>query len=359
MPKWFVTFIFLAFVACAPITINIQIGPTPTPLPINSSSGSIAASPTSLPVSSPAPFLSPSPTLTPTSTRTPTVGVAVPSTALAQASATAQARTISGFVDGLLKSAKQIFGPADGVLKDDNPNIVIGFEPKLDILNMIIEARLQNPADAATKSWDYGFQFRVGGSPRQAFRLYIKSNNTWRLVYYTGLRRPDQTADTIEIARGTLTNFDLSTNGTNHLRLAVLNNLAYFFVNGQYVATLDVSRKITAGSLAVATNFVSGDYFVGMIVPFKSFIVWSFPPDAEMYPPELREPENQRATATPRISPTPESRPREIENFAAEPTAVPTSAPTAVPGRDDKDKEQKDKPPEKEKPEPPKPPPQN
>jgi hypothetical protein len=70
---------------------------------------------------------------------------------------------------------------------------------------------------------------------------------------------------------------DVSASGTNHIRLVAKGETAYFFVNGNYIATLDVSGKLVAADVSVVTGAIEGDQVDGKSTRFEGFTVWSLP----------------------------------------------------------------------------------
>jgi hypothetical protein len=130
----------------------------------------------------------------------------------------------------------------------------------------VAEARFYNPYDRSEGDWDYGFGFRSTGKAEE-YRLFITSKGAW-FLYLTNVEK---------IADGQVKNLDLSSNGSNDLRLVVRGDAAYFFVNDEYVATLDVSEKNAAGDVWVGTGFFSGYELIGKSTRYEDLTIWSLP----------------------------------------------------------------------------------
>ena len=131
-----------------------------------------------------------------------------------------------------------VAGPLQGDLEHDaedgNIEKLSSFD---DLGNFVAHAQLYNPYGSAAGSWDYGFGFRDTGGADQ-YRLVVQSDKEWMLYLVGG----DPNVDLI--AKGVVANLDVSTDGSNNLELWVQDGDAYFFVNGAYVTTLDVSAKV-------------------------------------------------------------------------------------------------------------------
>lgn len=142
------------------------------------------------------------------------------------------------------------FGGTSGKLDHNPDNGVETRGSGIIARNFTTQVRFSNPYDDIEHNWDYGFQFRVTDLSKQHYRLVVDSDKNWRLFYWrAGGVSP------IWIAEGTLGNLDVSANGGNLLHLVVSESTAYFFVNEEYVATLDVSRDMESGSVIIGTGY--------------------------------------------------------------------------------------------------------
>lgn len=165
-----------------------------------------------------------------------------------------------------------IYGPADGSL-EHQVGVISHDDAEVQLRDFIAEARFYNPYDRAQGIWDYGFGFRYTGFDNQ-YCLYVDSDSNWRLTLVT---KSDDKSDFQNIASGKVKDLDLTPTGSNHLRLMVEGNAALFFVNGEYVTTLDVSGKNVAGDVWVATAMVKGHGIAGRETRYEDFVVWPLP----------------------------------------------------------------------------------
>jgi eukaryotic-like serine/threonine-protein kinase len=190
-------------------------------------------------------------------------------TVLAHDAATRQAR--AAFVATAEASQKRIFGPSDGTLKHDPSDTYIeAYESSVKVSNMVIEARFYNPYAASTADWDYGFPFRDKGGNDQ-FRFVVRSNSYWQLYNITG----DPNA--ASIASGSIVNLNVDGAGSNVIKLICKGSAGQLYVNGSWVADLDLSARLNAGTVSVATGLMSGDEVSGKETRYEDFTVWSIP----------------------------------------------------------------------------------
>jgi len=196
--------------------------------------------------------------------------------ATASANATATAQAAIAAVNALARSAGQPVGVPDGRMDCSTPGS-IGESRRTDVSprNFLAEAQFFNPTDASTHLWDFGFFFRHTGGNNQ-YRLVVSSDKQWRLVNAVGTTAAGK-ADTKTVTQGTVTNLDVSKDGTNLIGLVVNDRVAYFFLNSMYIATLDVSERNTAGPIYVGSGFTEEAKFPGCSTPYKNFIVRALP----------------------------------------------------------------------------------
>jgi serine/threonine protein kinase len=215
---------------------------------------------------------------------TRTVRAGVTTTARAEATTTAvAAATASGMlaaVDDLAQQGVPVYGPLDGRLsleKDQVATLPTG----VNLRNFVVEAQFHNPYDSARGAWDYGFLFRHTGLNNE-YRLVVNSTGHW------GLGLTESNLSQYQELPG----LDTSPTGSNLLRLVVKDDKGYFFVNNDYVATLDLSPKMADGDIYAASAIVQGEGIPGEATSFDGFKVWALPSTSD---PDMAQ---ARATAT-------------------------------------------------------------
>ncbi|MDQ3226651.1 MAG: hypothetical protein M3Q50_08485 [Chloroflexota bacterium] len=125
-------------------------------------------------------------------------------------------------------------------------------------------ATFTNPYPAETHLFDIGISFRRTGGD-EAFRLIVDSAGGW--FFKEGINP--------EIATGQVEGLRTGAEETNQLDLVAVGNQGYFALNGQYVATLDLTARGIAGDVGVGTGYYEEDQLDGESTPFADFEVWS------------------------------------------------------------------------------------
>jgi hypothetical protein len=122
--------------------------------------------------------------------------------------------------------------------------------------DFVVEAVFGNPSDDAGGGWDYGFLFGPSGSPED-YRLSVDSEGQWFL---------DLGSTTV--LSGQVESLNLAAGESNKLRLIVIEGTGIFFVNDEYVATLDVAAAQDGGKLWLVSSFQ------GKPIQCRSLEVW-------------------------------------------------------------------------------------
>jgi len=251
----------LAFVVVATETPTLT--PTPTETPTFTPSATLTATITLSFTPTPPPTFTPTATATATatSTSTPTPDFAGTEAAIQ----TATRRSFDVAAQRAAAGAVPLFEPRSGELRHTTRNAPEIVRAEVQVRNLVVEALFGNPYGAEEGRWDYGFFFRHDGENRQ-YRLAVVSDGRWRLT----LRDGD--AATI-VQEGTLTNLNAAADGRNLLRLVVEDSRAWFFVNDQFVAQLDVSAKRVAGDVQLFTGVFGGNKIDGRSTRYSGFVV--------------------------------------------------------------------------------------
>jgi serine/threonine-protein kinase len=215
-------------------------------------------------------------------TRTARAGVT--GTAHAETTATAVAETTASAmlaaIDDLAQQGVPVYGPLDGQLNMEQDQIAT-LPTGVNLRNFVVEAQFHNPYDSTRGAWDYGFLFRHTGLNNE-YRLVVNSTGHW------GLGLTESNLSQYQELPG----LDTSPSGSNLLRLVVKDDKGYFFVNNDYVATLNLSPKMADGDIYAASAIVQGESLPGEVTRFDGFKVWALPSTSD---PEMGQ---ARATAT-------------------------------------------------------------
>ena len=136
----------------------------------------------------------------------------------------------------------------------------------VSIADMVVEATFGNPYASSDDPWDYGFILRQAASDEPFLQLMVTSNRRWAAVTRAGPFEPFD-----QIAAGTLLSLDVSSGGHNHLMVVAIGGRGWFFVNGGFVDTIDVSSVTHSGDVAVITGAYIGDEVAGAVTRYEDF----------------------------------------------------------------------------------------
>lgn len=161
---------------------------------------------------------------------------------------------------------KHSFGPISGELWHDVSDGFIEDEyAGVSMADMVIEATFINPYSSSYNSWDYGFIFRQNRNA-PFIHVAVSSYKSWAV-------KSGEDAPYNHIGGGTLENLDTGAGGKNHLRVVAIGERGWFFVNGEFVSTLDLSDVTRAGDVAVITGAFEGDEVDGKVTRFEDFSI--------------------------------------------------------------------------------------
>ncbi len=238
-------------------TITFTSTATDTPTPTWTSTPTQTFTKTPLPTRTNTPTITRTPTRTVTRTPTPTrVG-----TTPAGPTATLQAG---------IGGASLVVGPRSGNLAHKK-GAVAQYKPTNKLKNFVGEVTFINPYDATTNKFDYGFFFRTSATDKQ-FRFSVISTKRWDLVYADG------TSDSSKWPRlggGDVANLNTGDNEANLLRLVVLDNAGYFFVNDTFITTVDLSASDQSGEVSIVSASYSDTFMEGKTTGYQGFRLWS------------------------------------------------------------------------------------
>lgn len=159
-----------------------------------------------------------------------------------------------------------LFGPQSGSLEHISDGFVKAYYAELDVRDFVVDAVFFNPYAASRGDWDIGYSLREVEINDQ-FRIAVESNGDWSLADHRG-------EDTTYIHEGFLNNLNTGEGEGNRLTVFMSGDVGYFFVNGQYVAELDLSARSESGDVGVATSLFEGYEIEGEATGFDEFTVW-------------------------------------------------------------------------------------
>ena len=167
-----------------------------------------------------------------------------------------------------------VFGPVDGS---------IVFEHKKDTLetfyaltlsgDVMVEATFFNPSDTLGKRWNYGILF--SSARRNLYHwIYIESAKEW-----THSLRSGEDQNTISGRRDEYFHeIDNSKGGENHLRLVVIGDTGWFFINDEYVSRIRFNLGDVPNPDRIWLTVSNEGEPDGTRVFFEDFTVWKWHP---------------------------------------------------------------------------------
>ena len=209
-----------------------------------------------------------------------TAAVPVTQTAQAQAFETARAQA-NATTQALTQRATLLFGPSSGILEQregDQASQIACESPRVTLRDFIAEATFHNPTASdplpSPPAWDYGFIFsNLDGETE--YRLILDADGTWTLnLHSSGFDISN---------RDTTPLLDLSTEGSNTLKLYVTGDTSHLYINGQYVDTLDLSMfgmsqsSASAHDISICAGILVGNAIAGRPTLYDDFTIWSLP----------------------------------------------------------------------------------
>jgi hypothetical protein len=209
-----------------------------------------------------------------------TAAVPVTQTAMAQAFERAHAQA-DATTQALTQRATLLFGPSSGILEqregDQAPQVACE-DPHLILRDFIAEATFHNPTASdplpSPPAWDYGFIFsNLDGETE--YRLILDSGGSWTLnLHSSGFDISNRDSTPL---------LNLSTEGSNTLKLYVTGDTSYLYINGQYIDTLDLAMfgmaqpSGSAHDISICAGIMVGNAIAGRPTLYDGFTVWSLP----------------------------------------------------------------------------------
>lgn len=162
------------------------------------------------------------------------------------------------------------FGPTNGELTHIDDGFIKTQTSGVEAFNFIVDTTFTNPyTPDDTYGWDWGFAFRETDIDDQ-FWLIIASDDTWSLI--DRVEGEDEFIDD-----GGNLDIDIDGGGENRLTMIAFTNTGFLFLNGEYIATMDLSSRQEAGDVSVATAFFVGNEIEGNETTFEEWAIWLLP----------------------------------------------------------------------------------
>ena len=173
-----------------------------------------------------------------------------------------RAEAITRFEDFQVFALRKGYGPANGTLRKD-PGFVAEHESGVWIRDFVAHTDCGSPSG---RNWDCGFIFRAPEA-RRLDVIGITGRGNW---FHNTRDTGDD--DYTDVADGRLSDVGAMLTGSNELILLAIDDTGLFFVNGYFVARLDLSHNQDYGGVSVM-----GDFFLDHngSPDFSDFNVWT------------------------------------------------------------------------------------
>ncbi len=235
-----------------------------------------AIPPTETPTNTPEPTstFTPTPSIDLTATQESIVSTKAANEAEATRLSLIETRTAEATVESvappvlLLNDDKTtLFGPADGTLLHETNNLIKSDYADISIQNFLLQATFVAPYETAVAGWDFGVTFRQQAA-NDELRLVVRSDGAWNL----NNRSSD---DDNFIQEGDLSNsLTLGKGSTNSILILAVDETGYFFLNGEFIESLDLSSKLAEGDIGLGTGYYTNNQVDGESTDYESFAVW-------------------------------------------------------------------------------------
>ncbi len=138
-------------------------------------------------------------------------------------------------------STQTAFGPESGSLDPGASGGFAIFHSDVDVADLVVEATFRTP-QVVDGDWAVGFLIR-----ETAYRTH--SVAVWRSGAWSHHLLPEMTEETP--AEGLSPDVRMSSNAENHIRVIALGGVGWLFLNGGYVAELDLGNQTVSGGVTL------------------------------------------------------------------------------------------------------------
>ena len=149
--------------------------------------------------------------------------------------------------------------PTDGLVPTFDSGVVLA--------DFVAEVTFTAPHRPSTAPWSSGFLVRQSGSNR-FHAVMIHSSGSWSHHLRTGTPSDDDL-----VRRDSSSAIETRGTARNHVRVVAAGGSGWLFVNGTYVADLDLSGHMDSGSVKLLGAWFKDDETAGGVTPYQSFSV--------------------------------------------------------------------------------------
>jgi len=159
------------------------------------------------------------------------------------------------------------YGPESGGVEHADDGFIDSFDSLAAMSDGVIEATFANPYPTRDGSWSAGFLFR---KPRisEFHAVIIRSNGKW----YHYIRTGDLDSERSPAAEYS-ERVSTRANGSNRVRVVAIGEDGWLFINGAFVAELDLSGGAKFGGVEAVGLYFTADGIAGRFTRFADFTI--------------------------------------------------------------------------------------
>ncbi len=163
-----------------------------------------------------------------------------------------------------------VYGPTSGSIEHNTRDgFVDTYQTDISVADAVIEARFFNPYSAQDGGWSSGFIFRKTGQ-NIVHIVVISSDGAWHHYLRTGNVDTEQ-----DLAAEYSSHINTSRNGSNHIRIISRESEGWLFINGAFIATLELSGLTDPGTVSAIGSYFQNDGIDGKSTRFENFTIKS------------------------------------------------------------------------------------
>ena len=168
-----------------------------------------------------------------------------------------------------MRPIQREFGPSSETIFDE-PGLIGESSGSATLTDGVTSARFFNPYPVSQGSWSSGFFLR--GSGFNTFHaVFIRSDGQWYHYVRTGTAESDTLLRQISSIA-----IDTSTGGSNLVRVVVVGNEGWLFINDAFAGALDLSALTLRGDTTAMTGYFTTDEIAGESTRVGDFTIWSY-----------------------------------------------------------------------------------
>ena len=171
------------------------------------------------------------------------------------------------FEDFSVRPLSAVYGPKSGAIEHKDDGLIGDFDSLTSMSDGVVEATFSNPYPTRDGSWSAGFLLR---QPRinEFHTVIIRSNGKW----YHRLRTGDADS-TRHVAEEYSERVSTRANGSNLVRIVAIGDDGWLFINGAFVAKLDMSGGAKFGGVKAVGFYFTSDGIAGRYTRFADFTI--------------------------------------------------------------------------------------